>query len=113
MSMEISEVKAETHLHVTPHGRLDATTAPVLQEKLVGLIEAGNHRMLLDFSGLDYVSSAGLRVVLIAAKRLKAVSGRLALCGMKPHIKEVFDIAGFSSMLSIYPSQEEAAAALQ
>lgn len=113
MSMEISEVNAETHLHVTPHGRLDATTAPALQEKLVGLIDAGNHRMLLDFSGLDYVSSAGLRVVLIAAKRLKAVGGRLALCGMKPHIKEVFDIAGFSTMLSIYAGPAEAAAALQ
>lgn len=113
MSMEISEVRTETHLHVSPNGRLDATTAPVLQERLVGLIEAGNHRMLLDFSGLDYVSSAGLRVVLIAAKRLKAASGRLVLCGMKPHIKEVFDIAGFSSMLSIYSTREEAAASLQ
>lgn len=112
MSMEISEVRADKHLQVSPNGRLDATTAPVLQEKLLGLIEAGDHRMVLDFSGLDYVSSAGLRVVLIVAKRLKGVGGALALCGMKPHIKEVFDIAGFSSMLSIYATPEEAASAL-
>jgi len=113
MPMEISEVRTDTHLRVSPSGRLDATTSPALQEKLLGLIEAGDRRMVIDFSELDYVSSAGLRVILIVAKRLKSTGGALALCCMKPHIKEVFDIAGFSAMLSIHPTQEEAVSALK
>ena len=54
---------------------------------------------MLDLGRLDYISSAGLRVVLIAAKRLKSVGGALVLCTLNPSVREVFEISGFASIL--------------
>ena len=69
--------------------------------------------MVLDCSQLDYVSSAGLRVFLITAKRLSKVDGKLALSALTEQVREVFDIAGFSSIFRIYPSRREALAAFE
>jgi stage II sporulation protein AA (anti-sigma F factor antagonist) len=65
---------------------------------------------VLDFAGLDYISSAGLRMVLVVAKRLKQESGLLVLCGMQPHVHEVFDISGFLAILNVEPTRSEALA---
>lgn len=111
--MEISEVRTDGTLRIGLQGRLDATTSPGLQEKLLAMVETGDRKVVLDFSSLEYVSSAGLRVILIVAKKLKVAGGRLALCGLKPHIREVFDISGFSSMLAIFATADEAVASLQ
>jgi anti-sigma B factor antagonist len=91
-------------------GRLDANTSPGLEERLVGLIDSGEKRFVVEFTELDYISSAGLRVLLMAAKRLKNLNGRIVLASLKDHIKEVFDIAGFSSVLTIYASEKDAKA---
>ena len=64
--------------------------------------------LLFDFSELDYISSAGLRVVLVAAKRLKPLGGKLAVYGMQPQVKEVFEISGFLRILEIAHSREDA-----
>ncbi len=97
---------------VRPQGRLDSATSPTFEKSLIGTIDGGARRLVLDFSELQYISSAGLRIVLLAAKRMKSSGGRLALCSLSRQISEVFEISGFSSILDIYPSYDEAAAGL-
>jgi anti-anti-sigma factor len=72
------------------------------------VINGGTQRLVVDLSQLDYVSSSGLRVFILAAKRLQTVGGKIVLCSMKDQVRQVFDLAGFSSMLSIYGSRDEA-----
>jgi stage II sporulation protein AA (anti-sigma F factor antagonist) len=72
------------------------------------VINSGTQRLVVDLSQLDYVSSSGLRVFIIAAKRLQTVNGKIVLCSMKDQVRQVFDLAGFSSMLSIHASRDEA-----
>jgi len=106
--MEITEQKRGTVVLLTLTGRLDASTSGRLEEKLVGLIEGGERSFVLDFLNLDYISSAGLRVLLMAAKKLKGMNGRIVLSSLKDHIREVFDIAGFSAIFPIYDQQDAA-----
>jgi anti-anti-sigma factor len=91
-----------------PQGRLDGATGPVFEGDLSKAIAGDANKLLLDMAGLNYISSAGLRIVLQAAKQMKSKGGRLALCSLKEQIKEVFDISGFSGLLDIAPTAEEA-----
>lgn len=86
-------------------GMLNNTTAQGLESELLKLIDEGARQLLLDFSQVDYVSSAGLRVTLVLAKRLEQEGGRLVLCAMQPHVHEVFDISGFMAILSVEPDR--------
>jgi anti-anti-sigma factor len=106
--MEIVEQKSGNVLTLALQGRLDGMTSKGVEQKILALIEGGERRLALDLSGLEYVSSIGLRVLMLAAKRLKAVGGKLAICGLKPAIKKVFDIAGFGSILRIVPTRQDA-----
>jgi anti-sigma B factor antagonist len=72
------------------------------------VINSGTQRLVVDLSQLEYVSSSGLRVFLLAAKRLQATDGKIVLCALKDQIRQVFDLAGFSSFLSTYGSRDEA-----
>ncbi len=110
--MEITENKRNDVVLVSVEGRVDASNAGVLEQKLLGLIAAGEKRFVLDVARLDYISSAGLRVLLVARKRLPT-GGSLALCALQSQIREILDIAGFSSLFGIYDTQEEAVAAAQ
>ena len=110
--MEITQTHQDHALIFALSGRLDAKTAAVFEQQLLTAITAGNQRILLDFSSLDYISSAGLRVLLLGARKLQEGHGKLALSGLKPSLKTVFDIAGFSTIFSIFASREEALAAL-
>jgi anti-anti-sigma factor len=103
---------AEDICVVRPEGRLDGASGPAFEKELIGNIDKGARKLLLDFSKLQYISSAGLRIVLIAAKRMKAGGGRLALCSLNRQINEVFEISGFSSILDICPSYDDAVARL-
>ena len=94
-------------------GRVDTNTAAEAEEAIIGTIDNGSTRLAIDFSGLDYVSSAGLRVFLLAAKKLKKTGGQMALFGMKPIIKEVFDMSGFSALFTIVNTREEALTSLK
>lgn len=96
---------------VSLSGRLDRNTAGDVQSHLVDRIADGSPRLLVDGSGLDYVSSAGLRVFLIAAKQLDAVGGKLLICGLKPDVYAVFEATGFTKILAILPTREDALAA--
>ena len=97
---------------VTAHGRLDGSTSQAFGARLEKLAATSQPRLVIDFSGIDFVSSAGLRVVLTALKRVKAAKGMLALCAVQAPVREVLDITGFTAMLDVHPGQAEAIAAL-
>jgi anti-sigma B factor antagonist len=96
---------------LVPQARVDSNTAGDFEKVLVGVLNGGQTKLLIDFGDLDYISSAGLRVVLIGAKTCKAKGGKLVLTGMKKHIREVFDVSGFSKILNILETRTEGLAA--
>ena len=100
--MNISENKSGRTLVLAANGRLDAASAPTFQERLLGCIERGETSVLLDFVQLDYISSAGLRVLLTATKRLQACDGRLAVCSLTENVREVFEVSGFDTIIEIH-----------
>ena len=97
---------------IRPQGRLDSSTSPDFEQDLLDRIEAGNHLLVLDFSKLAFVSSAGLRVILLAAKKIKVVGGRLAICAPNKHVKEILDVTGCTTLLDVFPTFDAAASHL-
>ena len=89
-------------------GELDTQTSPDAQNQLKRLIEEGARKILVNFEKLEYISSAGLHVLLTAAKQLKAVDGELRVCGLNEVVKEVFEISGFKTILKVFGSESEA-----
>lgn len=106
--MEITEETRGTARLFHLQGRLDSNTSPALEERLAQALSNGTRSVVIDFKQLDYISSAGLRVILKTAKTLKRENGKLLLCCMQDYVKEVFEIAGFDSFLPILASREEA-----
>jgi anti-anti-sigma factor len=107
--MEIStRTSNDTHI-VAIAGSMDSITSPEAQ-KALDVVLAVASKVALDFTKLDYISSAGLRVLLGAAKTLLASGGSLGIFGLNPSVREVFEISGFSTILAVYPSEAEALA---
>jgi anti-anti-sigma factor len=106
--MEITQERKGHILILTVEGRLDTSTSIRLEETLLASIEGGEKQFVLDCSRLDYISSAGLRVLLLAVKKLKNVNGKIHLYALKEQIKEVFEIAGFSAIFPFFDAQEDA-----
>jgi len=92
--------------------RLDSVTAKAAEEELSGVVHGADQALLLDFSATVYISSAGLRVVLQAAKGMKAKGGRFALCCLREFVHEVLEQAGLMSCLDLYESEEAARAGM-
>ena len=90
------------------NGRLDSNTSQGFEKKVFQAITDGSKNMIVDFKDLDYISSAGLRVILKATKALKREDGQIMLCSMQDYVKEVFEIAGFDSFLPIVTTMDEA-----
>ena len=89
-------------------GKLDALTSPDALSQIMRLVEEGATKILVNFDKLDYVSSAGLRVLLAAAKQLKSDDGELRICCLNDIVKEVFDISGFITIFKVFASVSEA-----
>ena len=102
-----TEMSGDTSVMV-PTGRIDGSTASMFQEALLKLVDEGAGPIVVDFEKLDYISSAGLRALLLVAKRLQAGSRKLALCAMRDHIFEVFKISGFNEILAIHSTRQDA-----
>jgi anti-sigma B factor antagonist len=92
--------------------RIDAIGAKDVETQLGGLLDGGMRKLVADFSGTEYISSAGLRVFLATLKALEKSQGRIVLCGLAPFVAEVFEISGFSSLFEITAGRDEAVAAL-
>ena len=98
---------------VRPTGRLDSATSPVFEQDLMKRIAEGHASIVLDLSKLTFISSAGLRVLLAAAKKAKQGGGKLALFGLLANVREVFSISGFDTIFSILPGRSAALAAVR
>ena len=109
--MDITETKQGEVTVIALAGRLDSSTSTQLEQYILPRI-VDKARLIVDFSALDYISSAGLRVLLLAAKKVKQADGRLALCALKEHIREVFEISGFLAILDVRPTQADALAGI-
>jgi anti-sigma B factor antagonist len=90
------------------NGRLDSNTSQGFEKKIFDAISDGSKNIIVDFKDLDYISSAGLRVILKATKALNREEGKIMLCSMQDYVKEVFEIAGFDSFLPIVATMDEA-----
>lgn len=106
--MRISAEKHGDVLVLTLAGRLDSSTSPVLQQDLLDRIRRGEHRLVLDFSATEYVSSAGLRALLMVAKQMDQARGKLVLCALAGQSLGAFEISGFTGLLRICARREEA-----
>ncbi|UOM32904.1 STAS domain-containing protein [Acuticoccus sp. I52.16.1] len=95
------------------NGRVDSNTAKTLQSTVIGKIQDGAHRVVMDLTHTNYISSAGLRVILMAGKQIKAASGNFVLCGMQPSVREVFEVTGFLRLFEVSDTRDEAVSAAQ
>jgi anti-sigma B factor antagonist len=109
--MEIREETIGDATVLIPLARVDSSTAKAFEAKVLAVVNTGAPRIVIDFAELEYISSAGLRVVLVGAKMMRG-GRKFSLCSMKPHIREVFDVSGFAKILSIHPDRDSALAAL-
>ena len=106
--MELKIDKLEKALIVKIKGRMDAITAPDFEKECSRWIEKGELTIVVDLGDLEYISSAGLRSILLTAKKLKSQKGQISFCCPSGMVEKVFSISGFSSMFSMYGSREEA-----
>lgn len=89
-------------------GSLDSLTSPEAQQALDAILAGGARKLAVDFTTLDYISSAGLRVLLGAAKKLSSGGGALRAYGLNATVREVFEISGFSKILAVFATEAEA-----
>jgi len=108
--MEFTNEKCGAFLVLVISGRMDTLTAREFDAEADKWIKAGEKRLVLDLAQLAYISSAGLRSILAAAKQLKAVGGDLAFCGLSGLVAEVFTVSGFAKLLPVFATREEALA---
>lgn len=106
--MEITQEKVNDVAIVELKGRLDVTTASDLEQVFTKLLDENQNKVLVECRELEYISSAGLRVLLTAAKQYNKVSGQIMLSGLSQNVKQVFEISGFTSIFPIYATRDEA-----
>lgn len=112
--MEITHKRLHRVDLLSVSGRLDAMSAPQFKQKIDELFGEGRYRVVLDLSGLEYVASPGLRVLIEARKRARdwkitdLEGGDVRIANLPPRIKEVFDLTGFTSLFEIYGDTTEA-----
>jgi len=108
MPFEVQSKDEGKVLVVALSGQLDTRSAPQLEKALEAPVSQGRNEILVDCARLDFVTSAGLRVLLVTGKRVAAAGGRLVLCALNPSVREVFDISGFANLFPILPARESA-----
>jgi anti-sigma B factor antagonist len=106
--MEITEEKTDQCVIISLQGRLDTTNYAILEKKLMELVDNNHDKILVECIRMDYISSSGLRILLMALKKITGMKGKFALCGLQENIQEIFEISGFTSIFEIHPSRMEA-----
>lgn len=105
--IELKEEKKGDILILRFKGRLDAISSPVAEKKVFGAINDGVTKFLIDFSGVSYLSSAGMRMLLSTSKKLKTLSGKLILCSVSSGVMDVLKMSGFDHVLEITSTESE------
>ncbi len=112
MSLEIRTKEINDKIVIGLQGNLDTNTSPEAEDEINKYLEKGEAKILIDLEHTRYVSSAGLRVFLATAKRTMAKSGMLILCHPNQIVKEILDVSGFSTIIEVKPTLDEALNAL-
>ena len=105
--MKLVEGVSDDVTIVEAYGRLDSTTAKEFGDRLVSLVQAGRGSIVVDLKNIDYISSAGLRALLITKRATAEKQGKLALCGVIGEVKRLFEIGAFTDEFLIFPTQAE------
>ena len=111
-ALSVQTEHAEQAVIVCPVGRVDGSSVGVLESAIQELLDAGEQTLIFDCAGLQYINSGGLRVLLVTARRTQAEGGKALFCGLAEPIAHVFEISGFTKILTICQSRSEALAAL-
>lgn len=107
--MEIKKLKCkDENLVATLSGRMDAMTATGFTDQLEEWIASGHKSFIIDCSALDYISSAGLRAILVTAKKIKTINGSLQLASLQENVHNVFRISGFDKIVPIKACLDDA-----
>ena len=106
--MEITQKQLDGIVMLSLAGRLDAVTSADADREFSSALDSGKDRLLINLAQLEYISSAGLRVLLVVAKRIQQRGGKISLNGLTAGVKEVFEISGFSSIFKIFDRQDDA-----
>lgn len=106
--MQITTIKSGAVTVAALDGRLDTVTAAEAEQKLLGLLHEG--AVVADLEGVRYMSSAGLRLLLKAAKLAKGIGVSFSVCASQPAVREVFEISGFNKVISTFTTRAEAIA---
>ena len=108
IGLQITLEKVDQVVILRVDGRLDAATSPILERKINSLIDEHHMQLALDFYRVDYLSSAGMRVLLSESKKLHAKKGSLLLFSLNDEVEEILKMAGFDRILHIFPTEKEA-----
>jgi len=112
-ALDVSNCRFDTVAVATPAGRVDHAGAERLQQTLAPIAADANERaLLLDFAQVDYISSVGLRVLMMASRQLRARDGRIAIAALQPTVREILEIARFQHVVEIFPTLRDALGAL-
>lgn len=93
-------------------GRLDAASSPQLEKKINSIIDGGHFKMVLNFSDVEYLSSAGMRLLLAISKKLQNLEGKVVACSLHDEVMDVIKMAGFNQVIEFYPDEAESLAHL-
>jgi anti-anti-sigma factor len=107
--MELEIKMIDGAVSIILKGRIDANTAPVIEQKLLSLISEGTRKLITDLSEVWFISSAGLKALLVALKEAKREKGDLLLAGVQAEVREVLELTGFSTIFKVYACAEDAA----
>ena len=109
---EIETVNQEGVVVLNLKGRIDATNSNEVHEKISDELKGGCNKMVVNFSDVNYISSAGLRVLIFATKSFSKSDGSFAICSLNDNIKKIFEISGLLSIFNIHDGMEQAVADL-
>jgi anti-anti-sigma factor len=110
-SIEIGEERRSEGVILRPRGNIDNDTSAAFQTRVLAAIASAPNAVVIDLGGVDYISSAGLRVLMMAAKQAKTASGRLGVASLKPVVEEIFTISRFRHVVQVFETADAAFAA--
>ena len=93
---------------IAVEGSLDTNTSKEAGDQLTKLVDEGKLKLLIDLTNLDYISSSGLRILLVTSKKLKSQKGEMRICGLNETVKEVFEISGFTMIFNVFDAIDDA-----
>jgi anti-anti-sigma factor len=112
-AMEFAQEQAGEVAIVKLAGRLDSSAAQPAEESFTQMLGSGTPRLAIDMSRLEYISSAGLRVLLVVAKKVQQAKGKMVLFGLVPNVREVFSVSGFDKIFAIQADADAAVASVR